>query len=56
MFPFGFGYGYDSEYGRDRHYGRHRHGHGSGIVNNLIVNVHDEYRFTDHSGCVIPHP
>jgi len=48
MFP--FYYGYDSDY---REYRRH---HGSGIVNNLILNVHDEYRFPDHSGCIVHTP
>ena len=69
MFPFmyddygddyGFGYGYGRHGYRHGH--RHGHGHGhrhrhgyGGIINNLIVNVRDEYSY-DNSGCFVPRP
>jgi len=47
------GYGDDwLGYGRFGHRHGHRHG---GIVNNLIVNVRDDYHY-DNSGCFIPRP
>lgn len=58
MFPFGFGYDDDYGYGRRRHGYGHGHGYGhrrGGIINNLIVNIRDDYRY-DHSGCFVPLP
>ena len=58
---YGFGYGHGHGHGHGHRHGnrhrpwhRHRHGHG-GIVNNLIVNVRDQYCY-DNSGCFMPLP
>ena len=60
MFPFmydGYGddYGDNYGFGYGRHGHRHGHRHHGGIVNNLIVNVRDQYCY-DNSGCFIPLP
>ena len=44
FFPFRDDYYYD----RDDRYGRHGRHHEEGIVNNLIVNVQEEYRPHNH--------